>query len=65
MLLLEFKLKGRAEQFNLIDEAIRTAQFVANVPGEDSPGHFARNKALRYWVDIAFPSLLRYSSSNG
>ncbi len=38
MLVLEAKLKGKIEQYNLIDEAIRTALFV-------------RNKALRYWID--------------
>ena len=38
MLVLEAKLKGNTEQYNLIDEAIRTALFV-------------RNKALRYWMD--------------
>jgi putative transposase len=38
MLVLEAKLKGKAVQYGLIDEAIRTALFV-------------RNKALRYWMD--------------
>lgn len=38
MLVLESKLKGKAEQFRAIDEAIQTAQFV-------------RNKALRHWMD--------------
>lgn len=38
MLVLEAKLKGKTEQYNLIDEVIRTALFV-------------RNKALRYWMD--------------
>ena len=38
MLALEAKLKGKTEQYDLIDEAIRTALFV-------------RNKALRYWMD--------------
>lgn len=38
MLVLEAKLKGRIEQYALIDEAIRTALF-------------CRNKALRYWMD--------------
>jgi putative transposase len=38
MLVLEAKLKGKTEQYSLIDEAIRTALFV-------------RNKALRYWMD--------------
>ena len=38
MLILEAKLKGKTEQLNLIDEAIRTVVF-------------CRNKALRYWMD--------------
>ena len=38
MLVLEAKLKGKTEQYKLIDEAIRTALF-------------CRNKALRYWID--------------
>jgi putative transposase len=38
MIALEFKLKGKPQQYRVIDEMIRTAQFV-------------RNKALRYWID--------------
>jgi len=38
MIVLEFKLKGKAQQYRIIDEMIRTAQFV-------------RNKTLRYWID--------------
>ena len=38
MLVLEAKLKGKEEQYGLIEEAIRTALF-------------CRNKALRYWMD--------------
>ena len=38
MIVLEFKLKGKAKQCRIIDETIRTAQFV-------------RNKTLRYWID--------------
>ena len=38
MLVLEAKLKGKSEQYQALDEAIRTANFV-------------RNKALRYWMD--------------
>lgn len=38
MLVLEAKLNGKAEQYSLIDKAIRTALF-------------CRNKALRYWID--------------
>ncbi|MFM7888495.1 MAG: RNA-guided endonuclease TnpB family protein, partial [Pseudanabaena sp.] len=39
MLVLEAKLKGKTEQYSLIDEAIRTALFL-------------RNKALRLWMDV-------------
>ena len=38
MIILEFKLKGKVPQFRIVDEAIRTAQFV-------------RNKCLRFWMD--------------
>ena len=38
MIVLEFKLKGKAEQYLIIDEMIRKAQFV-------------RNKTLRYWIE--------------
>ena len=38
MIALEFKLKGKSQQYRVIDEMIRTAQFV-------------RNKALRYWIE--------------
>ena len=38
MIVLEFKLKGKTQQYRVIDEMIRTAQFI-------------RNKALRYWMD--------------
>ena len=38
MIVLEFKLKGKAKQYRIIDDTIRTAQFV-------------RNKTLRYWMD--------------
>jgi len=38
MLALEAKLKGKNLQYELLDEAIRTANFV-------------RNKALRYWME--------------
>ncbi len=38
MLVVESKLKGKDKQFRLVEEAIRTAQFV-------------RNKALRFWTD--------------
>ena len=38
MIVLEFKLKGKPEQYRIVDEMIRTAQFI-------------RNKALRHWMD--------------
>ncbi len=38
MLVLEFKVRAKTEQYKAIDEAIRTAQFV-------------QNKCLRYWMD--------------
>lgn len=38
MIVLEFKLKGKESQYRIIDEMIRTAQFV-------------RNSTLRYWMD--------------
>lgn len=38
MLVVEAKLKGKTEQFEALDEAIRTAQFI-------------RNSCLRYWMD--------------
>lgn len=38
MLVLEYKLKGKKTQYQAIDEAIKTTQFV-------------RNKALRYWME--------------
>ena len=38
MIVLEFKAEGKTTQYQAIDEAIRTAQFV-------------RNKCLRFWMD--------------
>ncbi|MFB2922096.1 MULTISPECIES: RNA-guided endonuclease InsQ/TnpB family protein [Aerosakkonema] len=38
MIVLEFKAQGKTTQYQAIDEAIRTAQFV-------------RNKCLRFWMD--------------
>jgi putative transposase len=38
MLVFEFKVYGTSQQFNLVDEAIRTVQFL-------------RNKCLRLWID--------------
>jgi putative transposase len=38
MIVLEFKAKGKTTQYESVDEAIRTAQFV-------------RNKCIRFWMD--------------
>ncbi len=38
MIVLEAKLKGTNKQYERLDEAIRTAQFV-------------RNSCIRYWID--------------
>ena len=38
MIVLEYKVKGKQNQYESIDEAIRTTQFI-------------RNKAIRYWMD--------------
>lgn len=38
MLVYEFKLSGKQKQYDLIDEAIRTALFI-------------RNSCIRYWLD--------------
>ncbi|WP_414566830.1 MULTISPECIES: RNA-guided endonuclease InsQ/TnpB family protein [unclassified Anabaena] len=38
MLVLEYKIKGTKIQYQAIDEAVRTTQFI-------------RNKAIRYWMD--------------
>lgn len=38
MLVLEYKVKAKPNQYKAIDEAIRTVQFI-------------RNKCLRYWID--------------
>jgi putative transposase len=38
VLVLEYKVKGNRQQYQAIDEAIRTTQFI-------------RNKAIRYWMD--------------
>jgi putative transposase len=38
LLVFEFKLKGKTEQFKRIDEAIRTGQFI-------------RNSCLKYWQE--------------
>lgn len=41
MIVLELALKGKPQQYRVIDEMICTAQFV-------------RNKALRYWLDLRY-----------
>jgi putative transposase len=49
MIVLEFKLKGTPQQYRIIDDMIRTAQFI-------------RNKALRYWMDnrgVKLPDLYK------
>ena len=38
MLVFEFKAYGKSSQFQAVNEAIRTSQFV-------------RNSCLRYWID--------------
>jgi putative transposase len=40
MLVFEFKPYGKKQQFDAVDEAIKTLQFL-------------RNKALRFWMDNA------------
>lgn len=38
MLVFEAKLEGKSEQYERLDEAIRTARFI-------------RNSCIRYWID--------------
>ncbi len=52
MIVYEFKVKGKPNQYQAIDEAIRTSQFV-------------RNKCLRYWMDnekVTRAELYRYNT---
>ena len=52
MIALEYKLKGKPAQYRVIDDMIRTAQFV-------------RNKALRYWFDnqnVKLSDMLSFAS---
>ncbi len=52
MIVYEFKVKAKQRQYQAIDEAIRTAQFV-------------RNKCLRYWMDgqnVNRAELYRYNT---
>jgi putative transposase len=44
MVILEFKLKGKQQQFTAVDEAIRTTQFI-------------RNKCVRLWQDTPAATL--------
>jgi putative transposase len=53
MFVLEFKAKGKTTQYQAIDEAIRTAQFV-------------RNKCIRFWMDnrgVGQKELYRYNTA--
>lgn len=53
MRVLEFKVKGKQYQFQAIDEAIKTAQFV-------------RNKCIRFWMNnrgVGQKELYRYNTS--
>lgn len=53
MRVLEFKVKGKPNQFQAVDEAIKTAQFV-------------RNKCIRYWMDnrdVGQKELYRYNTA--
>ncbi len=52
MIVYEFKVKGKSYQYQAIDEAIRTAQFI-------------RNSCLRYWMDnksLGRKELYRYNT---
>ncbi|GET40729.1 RNA-guided endonuclease InsQ/TnpB family protein [Microseira wollei] len=48
MIVYEFKIKGKAEQYRSIDEAIRTFQFI-------------RNKTIRFWMDNRGVKLSEFS----
>jgi putative transposase len=53
MIVLEFKAKGKTDQYAAIDEAIRTAQFV-------------RNKCIRFWMNnqsVGQKELYRYNTA--
>jgi putative transposase len=52
LIILEYKLKGKNEQYRALDEAIRTALFV-------------RNKSVRYWLDnrgVGRTQLMRHNT---
>jgi putative transposase len=48
MIVYEFKVKGKQQQYQAIDEAIRTSQFI-------------QNKCLRYWMDNKDSQIDKYS----
>jgi putative transposase len=51
MLVLEYKVKGKQSQYQAIENAIRTTQFV-------------RNKAIRYWMDASKESKINKFALN-
>ncbi|GET39719.1 RNA-guided endonuclease InsQ/TnpB family protein [Microseira wollei] len=51
MIVYEFKIKGKVEQYRSIDEAIRTFQFV-------------RNKTIRFWMDNRGVKLSEFSKQS-
>jgi putative transposase len=48
MLVLEYRVKGKENQYKAIEEAIRTVQFV-------------RNKCIRYWMDVPKEAKINYA----
>jgi putative transposase len=46
MLVLEYKVKGKQHQYNAIDDAIRTTQFIRN-----KANCLQQRFAIRYWLD--------------
>ena len=46
MLVLEYKVKGKQDQYNAIDDAIRTTQFIRN-----KANCLQQRFAIRYWLD--------------
>ncbi len=51
MIVYEFKVKGKQKQYQAIDEAIRTSQFI-------------QNKCLRYWMDNKDLKVDKYALNN-
>lgn len=51
VLVLEYKLKGKQQQYRAIDEAIKTTQFI-------------RNKAIRYWMDATIEAKINKIALN-